>query len=198
MYKLVLASQSPRRRDLLTRAGYSFIALPVNISETPDKNLNLDQQILKIAADKALACFDQHKHLKSEAYLILAADTMVIVDGLPYGKPEDKNQAQQYLRLLSGRSHLVKTALHLINCKTFEHLQEITTTEVFFRHLSDQEIEEYIASGEPMDKAGAYGIQGLGGTFIDRVIGPFDNVVGLCIDSLQGLLQQRGWHVDSH
>lgn len=193
MYKLILASQSPRRKDLLTRAGYSFTVLPVNISETPDKNLNLDEQILKIAKDKAVACLEQNNHLKSQEFLILSADTMVIVDGVSYGKPADKSEAESYLRLLSNRSHLVKTALHLINCKTLEQTQEITTTEVFFRPLSDQDIHEYIASGEPMDKAGAYGIQGLGGTFIERYQGPFDNVVGLSIDSFRHLLNSMGW-----
>lgn len=195
MYKLILASQSPRRKDLLTRAGYSFTVLPVNISETPDKNLNLDEQILKIAEDKAVACLEQNKQLKSQDFLILSADTMVIVDGVSYGKPSDKKEAETYLRLLSNRSHFVKTALHLINCKTLEQTQEITTTEVFFRTLSDQEIQDYIASGEPMDKAGAYGIQGLGGTFIAHYEGPFDNVVGLSIDSLKNLLQLKGWYL---
>jgi septum formation protein len=193
MFKLVLASQSPRRKDLLTKAGFNFIVLPVNISETPDKNLNLDQQILKIAADKAVACLEEHKHLNSQDFLILSADTMVIVDGVAFGKPADENEADQYLRLLSDRSHLVKTALHLINCKTLEQIQEITTTKVFFRKLADEEIAAYIRSGEPMDKAGAYGIQGLGGTFIDHVEGPFDNVVGLSIDSFRSLLKQKDW-----
>lgn len=193
MLKLILASQSPRRKDLLTQGGYSFTVLPVNISETPDKNLNLDEQILKIAQEKAEACLEQNNHLKSKDFLILSADTMVIVDGVSFGKPSDKKEAETYLRLLSNRSHLVKTGIHMINCKTFEQIQELTTTKVFFRKLSDQEIHEYIASGEPMDKAGAYGIQGLGGTFIDHYEGPFDNVVGLSMESFRKLLVQKGW-----
>lgn len=196
MLKLVLASQSPRRKDLLTKAGYNFIVLPVNISETPDKNLNLDEQILKIAQEKAEACLDQNKHLKSHDFLILSADTMVIVDGVTFGKPADKNEAATYLRLLSNRSHLVKTGIYLLNCKTFEQIQEITTTKVFFRELSPSEIHDYVESGEPMDKAGGYGIQGLGGTFIAKYEGPFDNVVGLSIDSLKGLLQKQGWSLE--
>ena len=195
MLKLILASQSPRRKDLLTKAGFSFIGLPVHISEIPDKNLNLDQQILKIAEDKAKACLDEHKYLKSQDYLIISADTMVIVDGVPYGKPRDETEAQTYLRLLSNRSHFVKTAIQLINCKNLDQIHEITTTEVFFRSLSDIEIQEYIKSGEPMDKAGAYGIQGLGGTFIERYDGPFDNVVGLSIESFKSLLKTKGWEI---
>lgn len=195
-FKLVLASQSPRRKDLLNQAGYRFTILPVNLSEIPDKNLNLDQQILKIAREKAEACLGQHNYLKSNDFLILSADTMVIVDGQPYGKPDSKNQASEYLRLLSGRSHEVKTALFLINCLTFEQESSLTTTKVHFRTLSENEIQDYVDSGEPMDKAGAYGIQGLGKTFISRVEGPFDNVVGLSIESFQHLLEKRGWTLE--
>jgi septum formation protein len=195
MLKLVLASQSPRRKELLAGAGFNFIVLPVNISETPDKNLNLDQQILKIAADKAKACIQEYNHLQSQDFLILSADTMVIVDHQCLGKPADKIEAETYLKLLSGRGHLVKTALHMLNCKTFEQVQEITTTEVFFRSLSDQDIHNYIATGEPMDKAGGYGIQGIGATLIDHYLGPHDNVVGLSIESFRRLLTQTGWNV---
>lgn len=197
MYKLILASQSPRRKDLLKKAGIKFIALPANISETPDKNLNLDEQILQIATDKALACLEQNNYLKSQNNLVLSADTMVIVDGVCFGKPENKAEAVNYLKLLSGRGHLVKTALCLINCKTFEQIKEITTTEVFFRTLTEEEIQTYVNSGEPMDKAGGYGIQGLGGTFISHYQGPFDNVVGLSMESFNRLLQDQGWQVET-
>ncbi len=195
MLKLVLASQSPRRKDLLTKAGFEFIVLPVNISETPDKNLNLDQQVLKIAEEKALACLNYYNYLKSQAFLIVSADTMVIVDDIPFGKPTDENEATTYLRLLSNRSHLVKTGIHLINCKNFEQVQQITTTRVFFRKLSEEEIKNYVKSGEPMDKAGGYGIQGLGGKLIERFEGPYDNVVGLSIDCFKDLLAQKGWQI---
>jgi septum formation protein len=196
MYKLVLASQSPRRKELLTRAGFHFTALPVNISETPDKNLNQDQQILKIAAEKAQACLDQFNYLKSHDYLVLSADTLVVVDELSLGKPSTEEQAATYLRLLSNRSHFVKTAIHIINCKSFEQIQEITTTEVFFRNISDEMIKNYLTTGEPMDKAGAYAIQGLGGSFVDHYVGPYDNVVGLSIDSLNSMLKKKGWEVE--
>lgn len=195
-FKLILASQSPRRKDLLNQAGYRFSILSVNLSETPDKNLNLDQQILKIAREKGEACLAQHNHLKSEAFLILSADTMVIVDGKSYGKPESKSQAAEYLKLLSGRDHEVKTGICLINCLTFEQEELITTTKVHFRTLSDEEIETYVDSGEPMDKAGGYGIQGQGKTFISHFEGPFDNVVGLSIEAFESLLKKRNWNVE--
>lgn len=196
LYKLILASQSPRRKSLLEKAGFKFTILPANISETPNKNLNLDDQILQIALEKAEACVSQNNYLKSQNYLVLSADTMVIVDGVSYGKPTNFTEAAQYLRLLSGRGHLVKTGLCLLNCRTFEQAKEITTTEVYFRKLQDSEIQEYIASGEPMDKAGAYGIQGLGGTFIEKFVGPFDNVVGLSMESLNKLLDSKDWKIE--
>ncbi len=196
MYKLVLASQSPRRKDLLTMSGFDFKALPVNISETPDKNLSLDEQILTIAKDKAMACLDQNPNLKHTQSLILSADTMVILDNVPYGKPKDETEAHQYLNMLSNRGHQVKTGIFLLNCQNFEHVRELTTTDVYFRKLSLEEINTYIQSGEPMDKAGAYGIQGLGGTFISRYVGPFDNVVGLSIESFLRLLKTKGWEIE--
>lgn len=198
MFQLILASQSPRRKSLLEKAGFKFTLLPANISETPNKNLNLDDQILQIAADKAMACLETNKHLKSEDFLILSADTMVIVDEVPFGKPADSEEAVKYLQLLSGRSHFVKTALFLINCKTNEQISELTTTEVFFRQLSQSEILTYVESGEPMDKAGGYGIQGLGGTFIEKYNGPFDNVVGISIDSFKKMLNLKGWEIEQN
>ncbi len=195
-YKLILASQSPRRKSLLEKAGFKFTILPANISETPNKNLNLDDQILQIALEKAEACLSQNNYLKSQNYLVLSADTMVIVDGVPYGKPSDREEAARFLRLLSGRGHLVKTGICLLNCRTFEQSKEITTTEVYFRNLVEAEIQEYISSGEPMDKAGAYGIQGLGGTFIEKFVGPFDNVVGLSMESLNKLLDSKDWKIE--
>jgi septum formation protein len=195
MLKLILASQSPRRRKILSEAGFSYIDLPVNVSEIPDKNLNLDQQILKIAEDKARACLEVNNHLKNQDFLILAADTMVIVDEDCLGKPRNKNEAGEFLRRLSGRSHYVKTSLYLINCRTLEHDQEITTSTVYFRNLAESEISEYVASGEPMDKAGAYGIQGLGGTFVAKVDGSMDTVVGLPLATFKKILTRQNWNV---
>lgn len=197
MLKLILASQSPRRKDLLTQAGFKFTVLPVNISETPDKNLNLDQQILKIAEDKALACLNSNNHLKSKDFLILSADTMVIIDDSSLGKPSSPEEAHSYLRKLSNRTHLVKTGIHLLNCQNFDQIQEITTTKVFFRNLDELTIKNYVNTGEPMDKAGGYGIQGLGGMLVDHFEGPYDNVVGLSIDSLRSMLLKKGWTLES-
>jgi septum formation protein len=195
MLKLILASQSPRRRKILSEAGFSYIDLPVNVSETPDKNLNLDAQILKIAEDKARACLDLNKHLINQDFLILAADTMVIIDDETLGKPRDFNEAFEFLRRLSGRSHQVKTALFLINCKTLKHDQELATSKVYFRNIENSEILNYVNSGETMDKAGGYGIQGIGGTFVDKVDGEMDTVVGLPLSVFKKILTRNNWDV---
>jgi septum formation protein len=196
--QLILASESPRRKDLLLKAGFSFHVFSVKVSESLEKNLTVDEQILKIAERKALASLQAYKPLKDEEFLILAADTMVILDGVPLGKPEDHKQALQYLGLLSGRSHLVKTAVVFMDGSSRDRLNSrraVETTEVIFRPLSEQEMTEYVDSGEPMDKAGAYGIQGAAGNFVEKIKGPFDNVVGLPIDLVKRLLKEGGWSV---
>jgi septum formation protein len=206
--ELVLASESPRRKDLLARAGFSFHVFSVKVSENLEKNLtsklSLDEQILWIARRKAEASVRAYKPLKNQPFLILAADTLVILDGKALGKPENSDQAFQFLKELSGRTHEVKTAVVLVegpvspdvgieNLKMGQPLklsQKVETTTVHFRHLSDREIREYIESGEPMDKAGAYGIQGLGGAFVEKIVGPFDNVVGLPVDTVKKMLHE--------
>ncbi len=195
--KLVLASESPRRKDLLQKAGFSFHVFSVKVSESLEKNLTIDEQILQIAQRKALASLKAYKPLKDERFLILAADTMVILDGEALGKPSSSEQAAEYLGLLSGRSHQVKTAIVFVegSIERPKMRQAIETTEVIFRPLSDKEILEYVASGEPMDKAGAYGIQGAAGNFVEKIKGPFDNVVGLPIDLVNKLIQEEGWKI---
>jgi len=194
MYQLILASESPRRKDLLQKAGFFFHVFSVKVSESLEKNLTVDEQILNIARRKAEASLKAYKPLRKEDFLVLAADTMVIVDGEPLGKPLDEGQAFDYLTLLSGRSHQVKTAVVLKDLK-MRQFEGIQTTDVTFRHLSEREIEEYILSGEPMDKAGAYGIQGLAGQFVSKITGSFDNVVGLPVDLVKKLLNDGGWQL---
>lgn len=195
---LILASESPRRKDLLARAGFFFHVFSVKVSENLEKNLTVDEQILRIAREKADASHRVYKSLNNQPFLILAADTMVVLDGEPLGKPESEEEAFNFLRRLSGRAHEVKTAVVLVEGPdTFEGnlkmRQGIETTQVHFRPLSDREIREYIASGEPMDKAGAYGIQGLGGNFVEKFVGAYDNVVGLPIDLVRRLLREGNW-----
>jgi septum formation protein len=194
-----LASESPRRKTLLEEAGFRFTVFPVKVSENLDKNLNVNDQILLIAQQKAEAAVaeyaNQYKPSELEGYLLLAADTMVVLDGFALGKPQDTADAFNILGRLSGNLHEVKTAICLYESSTEKMISEICTTKVQFRILSSQEILNYISTGEPMDKAGAYGIQGLGGKFVEKIEGPFDNVVGLPIALLKKMFVDNNWRI---
>jgi septum formation protein len=193
MKQLILASQSPRRSEILKKAAYHFVSLPVHVSEIPDKNLNLDEQIIDIARRKAKACVALSQAQSRES-VILAADTMVCLNEIALGKPENEQMAFQFLSELSNRSHLVKTALVLIDIETQKEVTHIETTEVIFKKLSEKEILEYISTGEPMDKAGAYAIQGFGRKFVDKYNGDFNNVVGLPLQALENLFKLHQWN----
>lgn len=184
MYELVLASESPRRRELLTDAGFKFQVHPSKISETLEENLTVDEQILDIAIRKARASVQTLNTTQGPVRLVLAADTMVILDQRPLGKPTDPTDAIKTLKSLSGRDHLVKTSVCLLDEKTKIPMSWIETTTVSFRSLSAREIEDYVKSGEPLDKAGSYGIQGDGGQFVAEIRGSYTNVVGLPMESV--------------
>ena len=202
MKQLILASQSPRRAEILKNAGYQFVSLPVDVSEIPDKNLSLDEQIIDIARRKSKACLrlwnDQRtsglNHEKG-APVILAADTLVCFQNQPLGKPENEKMAFDYLSRLSGQEHQVKTALSLIDIPSGEELTHLETTHVKFKVLTAEEINAYIQTKEPMDKAGAYGIQGLGGQFVEKYRGDFNNVVGLPLQALENLFKLKKWNL---
>jgi septum formation protein len=195
MYQLVLASESPRRKQLLERAGFVFDVLPVKVSEIPDKNLNIDEQILDIAGRKAKAAMALLKSTLDKPFVLVAADTMVVYHNKTLGKPRDQNEAHQFLSLLSGNTHEVKTGLVLAEGPGGQEVSHLETSRVKFRKLSDAEIWTYIQSGEPMDKAGAYAIQGLGSKFVEQFVGDYDNVVGLPVKSFESLLEKMGWQV---
>lgn len=196
MKTLFLASTSPRRRDLLTKAGIPFTLLPLKVSEIPDKNLNVNDQICDIAYQKVLEAQrlleNRPKENLPPDYLVLTADTMVVFQDQVLGKPESPDQAIQFLQSLSGATHLVKTGIVLYRYSDKKILQQLDTTAVHFRNLSQNEILQYVASGEPMDKAGAYGIQGAGGTFVHKYEGDFENVMGLSTESVVKMLKELG------
>lgn len=192
---LILASQSPRRRELLSSARYEFAVSPVKVSEIFDENLNPPEVASHLATVKAEACLDQHKHLNSPGYLILAADTIVVSSDQILGKPVDAAQAVDFLRQLSGVTHRVMTGLTLLESGSSRRWTGVETTEVTFRKLGADEIAAYVATGEPMDKAGAYGIQGLAKNFVSSFSGSWSNVVGLPLERLESALQENGWVV---
>ena len=193
--KLILASQSPRRSEILKKAGYQFVPFPVYVSEIPNKNLSLNEQILDIAKRKveAVVLKIQDKSLAFENSVILAADTMVCFETEALGKPENEKMAFDFLSLLSGNQHQVKTAIYLLDINTNEIVSHLETTDVFFRKISEQEIYDYISTKEPSDKAGAYAIQGIGRQFVEKYEGDYNNVVGLPLQALEKLFKLKAW-----
>jgi len=185
--ELILASQSPRRRELLERMGAGpFRIVPPEIDERQDKELSPAQQVQSLSLCKALAVQER----EGTQCLIIAADTVVSLDGLVLGKPADSNDARRMLSMLSGRRHQVYTGLTVLcGGERAIHCEE---TDVYFRELDQDEIEAYVATGEPMDKAGAYGIQGAGALFIERISGDYYNVMGLPVCRLGQLLKRFG------
>jgi len=187
---LVLASASPRRRELLPRAGFSFEIYPADIPEDPLPNEEPTAYVTRLAREKAQVVFDRLSAGGDAANLaVLGADTTVTLDGHILAKPEDDADAARMLRILSGRTHRVITGVALITARRTEVAAEVTAVK--FLTMSDEEIAGYIATGEPMDKAGAYAIQGRAACWIPRIEGDFFNVVGLPIALVTTMLQGR-------
>ncbi|WP_279048742.1 Maf family protein [Cedecea davisae] len=173
MTTLYLASGSPRRQELLTQLGVSFERVVPGIEEQHQPHESAEQYVCRLAREKAQAGVA----MVTQDLPVLGADTIVIFNGEVLEKPKDAGHAAQMLRLLSGNQHQVMTAVAIADAN--QVLETLVVTDVTFRSLSEQDIAGYIASGEPMDKAGAYGIQGLGGCFIKRINGSYHAVVGL-------------------
>jgi septum formation protein len=187
MTDILLASQSPRRRELLHRMGLSrFRVLAPEIDEGMDRALPPAELVRRISAEKALAAQAQADHPD----IVIAADTVVALDDLVLGKPADEADAGRMLSALSGRRHQVYTGLTVLRGDARFTLAECT--HVTFRPLSDREIAAYIATGEPMDKAGAYGLQGYGALFVEKIEGDYYNVMGLPVCRLGQVLGQLG------
>jgi septum formation protein len=195
MRNLVLASQSPRRKELLEKAGFDFIVASLEISEIPNENLSLAEQIEDLARQKAEALVASPKLPKLNNILIISADTVVIVDGEIIGKPRDRQESRHHLGRLSGRIHQVITGVCVWDLDTQTKVVTHEKADVKFRKLSEQEMSDYVASGEGMDKAGAYGIQGVGGTFIADLQGSFDNVMGLPVALIEKIIKEKNWNV---
>ena len=191
---LILASQSPRRRELLTQAGYSFEVRPAHIPEEPLAGENPIAYVTRLAREKAEAVFrevtaDARLNAESEILAVLGADTTVTLDDTILGKPEDAADAARMLKMLSGRTHRVMTGVALATADGVEVAAEVTA--VRFLTLSEEEIAGYVATGEPMDKAGAYAIQGYAARWIPRIEGCYFNVVGLPLALVSRLLESR-------
>jgi septum formation protein len=168
---LVLASRSPRRREILQQAGIPFVVRPADVDETPLPGEAARDYVTRIAREKANATAAE------PGEIVLAADTTVVIQGQILAKPLDAADARRMLHMLSGQGHEVLTGIYLRSAGRV--IEDCAETSVWFAPLSAEEIEDYAASGEPMDKAGAYAIQGLASKFIQRIEGCYFNVMGL-------------------
>ena len=195
MLEILLASQSPRRRELLTAAGFEHRVFPVKVSEIIDENLNPQEVVSHLATIKAEACIEQCKDLNLHDFLILSGDTLVALGDQILGKPQNFSQACDFLRQLSGQTHSVISGLCLIETASSRRWSGFDTTRVRFKTLSETQIQDYVHSGEPMDKAGAYAIQGEGRKFVADYQGSFSNVVGLPVELLEKALRENNWKV---
>jgi septum formation protein len=182
---LVLASQSPRRREILAIAGLSFVVRVPSVAEERKNHETAAHYVRRLAREKAVAVE------RAEDELVLSADTVVVINGTILEKPRDAADAARMLHLLSGCEHEVLTGICLVG--TSQTVVDTATTRVRFVPLDDQEIANYVASGEPMDKAGGYAIQGLASKFIDRIEGCYFNVVGLPIALVYRRLKEVGF-----
>ena len=181
---LIRASGSPRRRELLDLMGLTYTV------ETPDVDESFSgrpsETVMEISRRKAAAVAARHSDS-----IIIAADTLVFADGA-LGKPHTPERAKEMLRSLAGNWHHVYTGITVINTRSGRILRNVDKTRVHLVPMTEQEIDAYVATGEPLDKAGAYGIQGMGGMFVDRIDGSYSNVVGLPMSMLRIMLAQVG------
>ncbi|OOF70604.1 Maf family protein [Rodentibacter caecimuris] len=185
---IYLASNSPRRWALLQQLGINLIRVEGEVDETPYQNEEASAYCLRIALAKNQAAQAEHSRRSLANYPIVTADTTVSIHNQILGKPKDQDEAFQMLKLLSGKTHQVFTAVCVsYNQQQFSRLQ---TSDVIFKKITEEEIRAYIATGEPMDKAGAYGIQGLGGIFVQHLAGSFTGVMGLPIAETAELLKR--------
>ncbi len=184
--KLILASQSPRRRELISILGLPFAVVGPKCEEVMDTTLPINEQIEKLAYDKAMSVLDENMD-----NIVIGSDTVVVCDGVVLGKPKDEEDAKNMLRMLSGNTHAVITGVAILS----DSHQEIfsVATLVTFNEMTEEEIQSYVATKEPMDKAGAYGIQGKGALYIRNIEGDYYSVMGLPVSSIYDALKNKTW-----
>lgn len=184
--KIYLASQSPRRKKLLEQINLNFEVFSVDVDEQFQDSENSAETVVRLAKEK----MDAAKTVKNDG-LIITADTIVVLDNKRIGKPADEKDAAKILHSLSGNSHFVYTGFIIYDSVRNKTIEDFVKTKVTFRHLSEKEIDDYIKTGSPMDKAGAYGIQDdFGAVFVEKIDGCYYNVVGLPVSRLYTRLKE--------
>ena len=195
--RLILASASPRRAAILSDAGIPFEVLATETDETRRRGESVEAMVLRLAEAKARAAAAQEQRAgREERIIVIGADTAVEVDGEALGKPGSASVAAQMLRRLSGRDHRVLTGLAVIHLPEMAVRLEVESTTVRFAKLTDEEIEQYAGTREPLDKAGGYAIQGIAGRYVERIEGCYFNVVGLPLARLYRILREMDWKPD--
>ncbi|MBI2287673.1 MAG: septum formation inhibitor Maf [Chloroflexi bacterium] len=187
MKKIILASASPRRKELLEKVGLKFEVDPSNYEEVGQPGLEPHELARKISLGKAEAVASKHKNA-----IVIAADTFIVADGKVLGKPHTQKRAREMLAAISGKSHSVITGFSIIDTATNKTVSKSVETKVYIRKLTPAEIDAYVASKEPLDKAGAYAIQGLGVVLVEKIEGDYSNVIGLPLSALAEALKEFG------
>jgi len=189
--KLILASSSPRRAEILRNAGFSFEVCAAHVDESLPPNEPAADYVLRLAEAKAAAVAARLG--SAEPALVIGADTTVVCAGEILGKPSDAEEARTMLRKLSGAAHEVLTGLAIVNTQTKQRAAHVEKTRVTFIALSPDDIDQYVATGEPFDKAGGYGVQGIAGRFVAQIEGCYFNVMGLPLSRTWQMLRELGW-----
>jgi len=187
MQKIILASQSPRRRDLLKQIGLEFEIDPSNYEE----DMTLDMEPRKLAEYLSLGKTKDVAQRHKDS-IIISADTIIAVDNEVFGKPKTPEKAKYMLQKLSGRAHSVITGFTIINTEINKQISKSVETKVYFKNISEEEMDAYIATGEPLDKGGGYAIQGMAALFVEKIEGDYFNIVGLPIIALTDELKNFG------
>lgn len=179
MKKIILASASPRRKELLTKVGFKFEVAVSYFEEKINFQLSPEKIVKELAQSKARSVAEKYPDA-----IVIAADTIIVLEKKIVGKPKNKADARQILRLLSGKAHSVITGFVVFDTKTKQAVVKHVETQVFFKKIPEKKIIAYVETGEPLDKAGAYAIQGKGSFLVERIEGDYENVVGLPVKAL--------------
>ncbi len=190
MKTIILASASPRRKELLEKIGLKFEVEPSNYEENMRSELEPHELAKKVSLEKAKAVASKHKNA-----IVIAADTFIVFQGRMLGKPKTEVEAKEMLKTINGKSHSVITGFTIIDTEKNKALSRAVETKVYIRELTLKEIDAYVKSKEPLDKAGAYAIQGLGSVIVEKIEGDYFNVIGLPLSALTESLKEFGINI---
>lgn len=185
MKRLILASTSEGRKLVLNQAGFGFSVYPSNFVEDFDSEADPYKLVSRLSVGKARMAAEKHQNA-----VVIGADTVVFCGKRIFGKPKTKTEAKKILRFLSGKSHLMITGLTVIDCDSKKIITKTSVTKIFFRRLTEKEINKYVITDEPMTKAGGYAIQGRGAGFVDKIVGEYSGALGLPLELLKQLLSK--------